>query len=60
MQCRGIGTHLWARGKSHGFSQVAAGTRGIFLNYGGDGLLKLELVQQSQNPCLVTMDNSGI
>ena len=25
MQCRGIGPHLLARGKSHGFSRVAAG-----------------------------------
>ena len=34
-QCRGIGPHLSAMGKSHGFSQVAAGTRGIFSTYGG-------------------------
>ena len=27
MQCRGIGPHLVARGQSHGFSRVAAGTR---------------------------------
>ena len=26
MQCRGIGPHLVARGKSDGFSRVAAGT----------------------------------
>ena len=26
MQCRGIGPHLVARGKSHGFPRVAAGT----------------------------------
>ena len=26
MQCRGIGPHLVARGMSHGFSRVAAGT----------------------------------
>ena len=26
MQCRGIGPHLVVRGKSHGFSRVAAGT----------------------------------
>ena len=30
MQCRGIGPHLVARGKSHGFSRVAAGTWGTF------------------------------
>ena len=29
-QCRGIGPHLAGRGKSHGFSRVAAGTWGIF------------------------------
>ena len=27
---------LVARGKSHGFSRVAAGTRGIFSSYDGD------------------------
>ena len=36
MQCRGIGPHLVARGKSHGFSRVAAGTWGIFSSYNGD------------------------
>ena len=35
-QCRGIGPHLARRGKSHGFSRVAAGTRGIFSSYSGD------------------------
>ena len=30
MQCRGIGPHLVARGKSHGFSRVAAGTCDFF------------------------------
>ena len=30
MQCSGIGPHLVARGKSHGFSRVAAGTWVIF------------------------------
>ena len=33
----GIGPHLAARGKSHGFSHVAAGTWGTFSSYGGDG-----------------------
>ena len=28
LQCRGVGPHLVARGKSHGFSRVAAGTWG--------------------------------
>ena len=36
MQCRGIGPHLVASGKSHGFSRVAAGTWGIFSSYSGD------------------------
>ena len=31
---QGIGSHLSASGKSHGFSQVAAGTWGTFLSYG--------------------------
>ena len=34
-QCRVIGPHLSASGKSHGFSRVAAGTWGTFSNYGG-------------------------
>ena len=44
MQCRGLGRHLMARGKSHGFSRVAAGTWGIFLSYDGDALSKEEFV----------------
>ena len=35
MLCMGIGPHLVARGKSHGFSRVAAGTWGLFSSYGG-------------------------
>ena len=35
MLCRGIRPHFVARGKSHGFSRVAAGTWGIFSSYGG-------------------------
>ena len=31
--CRGIGPHVSARGKFHGFSRVAAGTWGTFLTY---------------------------
>ena len=59
MQCRGIGPHLAAMGKSHEFSGVAAGTWGIFLCYGGDGHLKLGFVQRSQDSCLVMTDTSG-
>ena len=44
-QCRGIGPHLAERGKSHGFSRVAAGTWGIFSSYGGDVHSKLEFDQ---------------
>ena len=43
-QCRGIGPHLAARGKSHGFSRVAAGTWGIFSSYDGDAHSKREFV----------------
>ena len=38
---QGIGPPLAARGKSHEFSRVAAGTWCIFSSYGGDGHLKL-------------------
>ena len=44
MQCRGIGPHLVARGKSHGFSRVAAGTSGIFSRYDADAHSKREFV----------------
>ena len=44
MQCRGIGPHLMARGKSHGFSLVAAGTLGIFSSCDGDDHSKREFV----------------
>ena len=59
-QCTGIGAHLVARGKSHGFSAVVAGTWSIFLSYGRDGHLKLVFVQLSQDSCLVLTDTSGI
>ena len=36
--------HLVARGKSHGFSRVAAGTWGIFSSYDGDVHSKREFV----------------
>ena len=44
MQCRGIGPHLMARGKSHGFSSVAACTWGKFSSYDGDAHSKWEFV----------------
>ena len=60
MQCRVIGPHLTAKGKSYGFSLVAVGTWGIFSSYGGDGPSKLVFVQQHQDSCLVTRETSGI
>ena len=44
MQCRGIGPHLVARGKSDGFSRDAAGTWGIFSSCNGDAHSKREFV----------------
>ena len=44
MECRGIGPHFAARGKSHVFSRVAADTWRIFSSYGGDFHFKLEFV----------------
>ena len=58
-QCRGIGPHLAGRGKSHGFSRVAAGTLCIFSSYSGDVHLKLGFVPRSQDSCLVMTDTSG-
>ena len=55
----GIGHHLAARGKSHEFSRVVAGTWCIFSSYGGDGHLKFGFVQRSQDTCLVMTDTSG-
>ena len=59
MKCRGIAPYLAARGKSHEFSRVAAGTRWIFSSYGEYGYLKLGFVQQRQETCLVMTDTSG-
>ena len=44
MQCRGNGPHLVAKGKSLGFSRVAAGTWGIFSTYDGDAHFKRDFV----------------
>ena len=59
-QCREMKPHLPGRGMCHGISRVAAGTRGIFSSYSGDGHSKLHFVQRSQDSCLVMTDNSGI
>ena len=58
-QCRGVGPHLTAKGKSHGFSRVAARTWGIFSSYGWDGPSKHVFVQRHQHPCLVARDTLG-
>ena len=60
MQCSGIRPHLPVRGKSRGFSRVAAGTWDIFPSYGEDVHSKLEFVQRSQDTCLGMMDTSGM
>ena len=44
---------------THGISRVAAGTWDIFASYCRDGRLKLDLVQRSQDSCLVRTDTSG-
>ena len=49
MQCRGIGPHLAARWKSHGFSGVASGTWRIFSSYSGDDPSKLVIHQGRQD-----------
>ena len=59
-QCRGIGIHLVAMGKSHGFSQVVVSTWNIFSRNGGDGPSKLVFVQRRQDSSLVMRDTSGI
>ena len=58
LQCRGIGPHLVATGRSHGFSRVVEGTWVIFSTYGGDGASKLVFVQRRQDSCLVVKDTS--
>ena len=50
MQCSGIGPHLVARGKSHGFSRVAAGTWGIFSSYEGKPILNGSLFSEVRTP----------
>ena len=59
MNCRGIGPHITVRGMTLGFSQVAAGTWGIFSSYNGNSPSKLVFVQQCQDTCLVAWDTSG-
>ena len=58
-EMQGNQPHLATRGKSHEFSQVAAGTWCIFSSYAGDGHLKIRCVQRSQDSCLVMTVTSG-
>ena len=44
MECMGIAPHLVARGKSHGFSRIVAGTWGILSSYAGYAQSKQEFV----------------
>ena len=44
MKCMGIGPHLMASGKSHGFSRAVADTWGIFSSYNGDAHSKWEFL----------------
>ena len=60
MQGNQVRPHLADRGKSHGFSRVAAGTWDIFSSYGEDIHSKLEFVQRSQDTCLGMTDTSGM
>ena len=45
MQCKGIGSHYAASGKSHGFFRIVVGTWDVFSSYYGDGASKHEFVQ---------------
>ena len=53
MQGRGIGPHLLARGKSHGFSRVAAGAWVISSSYNGDSHSKWDMFSEVRTPLLV-------
>ena len=61
--CLLLGTQnrsAWNAGElSHVLSRVVTGTWCIFSSYGGDGHLKLGLVQRSQDSCLVMTDTLG-
>ena len=58
--CRGIRTHLPARGKSYIFFSSCGGNRGVFTIYGGDDPSKPFFAQRNQDSCLVMRDTSGI
>ena len=60
MQCRGIGPHLTAKRKSHGFSRVVVGSWCTCSSYAGDDPSKLMFLHRCLDSCLVTSDPSGI
>ena len=55
---QGIQALTPTEGMSHGISRVAAVTWDIFSSYSGDGRWKLDLVQRTQDSCLVRTDTS--
>ena len=57
--CRVIGPHLAAIGKSHGFLELRQAP-GVSSSYSGDVHSKVEFVQWSQDTCLAMRDNSGV
>ena len=59
MQCRGIGPHREARGKSHGFSRVAAGTWGIFSSCDGKGTKVLYIHVLHKNLFVILFTSSA-
>ena len=60
MQCRGIGPHLAASGKSHDFFSSCGGNLGYILELLWDDPSKPLFVQRHQDSCLLTRDTSGI
>ena len=60
IQCRGIGTHLAASGKSHDFFSSCGGNLGYIPELPRDDPSKPLFVQRRQDSCLLTRDTSGI
>ena len=59
MQHRGIGPHLTARGKSHGFARLSLENRRIFSRNGQEGPSKFMFVQRRQDSGLVARNTLG-
>ena len=58
MQCRGIGPHLVATGKSHGFSRVAAGNWGIEKRWAGEKQAGIKIARRNINNLRYTDDTT--